>query len=203
MPAPAVRLLKADYIRDICHAHKMNKPRYFAVDAWAYARYSSFMPTTDNLPTAASFLTEIERFLAKSGMSDTAFGRAACENSKFVTRLRDSLRRGVGDVKLARVKQIRAFMKVKKTHKPSLVRDVLTINDRRIAAAIKDDSPERDAVIRVWRARGVSMAAIGREFGISRERTRQIIDPEVKTKPAARKRGRRAHIEARKQEAAE
>ena len=71
------------------------------------------MPTND-LPTAITFLKEIDRFLAKYGMSDTEFGRAAVGNSKFIPRLRDTLRRGTGDVKLGRVHQIRAYIEARR-----------------------------------------------------------------------------------------
>ena len=133
------------------------------------------MPTTDAFPTAETFLKEVDRFLAETGMPDSVLGRAACGNSKVLPRLREAVRRGTGDIKLSRVKAIREFMseKANKKYEPRAARDVLTTKDRRIAAAIKDDSTaERDAIIRIWQNRGVSMAAIGREFGISRERVR-------------------------------
>lgn len=158
------------------------------------------MPTNDDLPTAETFLKEVDQFIAETGMPETVLGRAAVGNSKFLPRLRDAVRMGTGDVKLGRVKQIRAFMNKlgNSKYEPRAARDVLTAKDRRIAAAIKDDSTtERDAIIRIWRNRGVALAAIGREFGISRERVRQIIEPGVKAKRAGQ------YIEARKQEAAE
>lgn len=63
------------------------------------------------LITTKEFLAEIDRFLAETGMADNEFGRACCNNSKFVPRLREGVRNGTGDVKLNKVHRVLEFMK--------------------------------------------------------------------------------------------
>jgi len=52
------------------------------------------------LPTTEEFLAKIDRFLAETRMTDNEFGRAACNNSHFLERLRAGVKRGKGSVKL-------------------------------------------------------------------------------------------------------
>lgn len=58
------------------------------------------------MTTIRSFLSEIERFLAESGMSATAFGRAALKDPNFVFDLRE------GRIpNLAIVERVQTFMR--------------------------------------------------------------------------------------------
>lgn len=53
----------------------------------------------------SELLEEIDRFLASSGMSASYFGKAACNNSELIARLRDGK-----TVTLATVSRVRAFI---------------------------------------------------------------------------------------------
>lgn len=60
--------------------------------------------------TKSHLLTEIESFLAKSGMAATTFGQKAVHEWRLVERLRDG-----GDVTTRTAERIRAFMAAHET----------------------------------------------------------------------------------------
>ena len=76
----------------------------------ANALYDGRMLIGANIPTTTQLLKEIDRFLTRTHMSDSTFGRAAVGNAKFLPRLREGIQYGTADVKLSRLHQIIVFM---------------------------------------------------------------------------------------------
>lgn len=66
------------------------------------------------IPTATDLLREIDSFLKKAEMSDATFSRAAVKNAKWLTRLRENLSKGTGDIKLAQAARAIAYIKENK-----------------------------------------------------------------------------------------
>lgn len=94
------------------------------------------------IPTANDLLKEIDEFLIGWQMSDGAFSRAAVGNSKWLSRLRDNLRRGTGDIKLTQAARVRAFLNQDHSQpKANLIRIVpITVrrNNGKVASKLKD-----------------------------------------------------------------
>jgi len=69
------------------------------------------------LLTTEEFLAKIDRFLDDVGMTDGDFGRTACNNTKFLVRLRAGVRRGTGSVKLDMANYLTEWMREYKEHR--------------------------------------------------------------------------------------
>ncbi len=58
------------------------------------------------LITTEEFIAKIDRFLKETRMTEGEFGRACCNNSHFLPRLRYGLQHGSGGVKLDKVHHV-------------------------------------------------------------------------------------------------
>ena len=74
------------------------------LDAFFYLCNSSPMKTLDPV---APVLAAVERYLKKSGMTESGFGRAVAKNSTLLARIRN------GNATLKSLRQVIAFMERK------------------------------------------------------------------------------------------